>query len=571
MGLILKVISYKGAPPNEPLCADFDETGGSIGRKSDNHLALPDRDQIISRRHGHIEYEGGRFSYRDTSLHGTELCGQGRVLSNDSVPLAHGDRLRIGDYELSVEITPAAHDITQPIFGGFQDYQTQSRPDILDSFEPNSSALLFGATTAPPEPKPSSFFDQPDVPLFQESFVLPPVAIPETSAIAPAQAQLPDDVSIDAFFGGEPDKLAAPKQSTAESPDDLLSDALFGADFGTVFQETPPAQPMPGENTGLGSMAGFQPPGVSAPIPPAFAPVASDQAPTPFPFELEERASLATDPIGDSETATAGASPPEIETNWRFAPAPNPNEVSPDASALNSNRLDHGASWVKPEAPGRSEPLPSHQTLPPQPPAAKPSEASASVNLLRCFLEGAEIRDLPALSPEEQAAAMRLLGAAYREMVDGMMVLLRARMEERREFRASDMTIIGKSGNNPLKFFPDAESTMKAMLLQASHPGYLDAASAVRDGLMDIKSHQLAMRAGIQASLRVILKSFDPKRFEGLFKDGFAFNKGAKCWDAYSKDYPKLVDEATENLFSDSFAEVYEKQVRILQESHDKN
>lgn len=572
MGLIVKVISYKGAPPSEPLIAHFNEAGGSIGRKSDNHLVLPDKDQIISRRHGHIEYGGGRFSYHDTSLHGTELCGQGRVLSNDSVPLAHGDRLRIGDYELSVEITPAAHDMTQPIFGGFQGHQAPPRPNILDTFEPNSSALLFGDTTAPPEPKPSSFFDQPDVPLFQESFVLPPVAIPETSAMAPAPAQLPDDVSIDAFFGGEPDKVAAPKQNTVESPDDLLSDALFGADFGTVFQETPPAQPMPGENTGLVSMAGFQPPGVSAPIPTAFTPVANDQPPMPFPFELEKQAPPATDPAGSLRTAaTAEASPPEIETNWESPLTANPREDLPATSALNPAGLDNDAFRGTPEGFGRSERLPTHQELPPQPQTIKPSEATASANLLRCFLEGAEIRDLPALSPEEQAAAMRLLGAAYREMVDGMMVLLRARMEERREFRASDFTIIEKSGNNPLKFFPDAESTMKAMLLQASHPGYLDAASAVRDGLMDIKSHQLAMRAGIQASLRVILKSFDPNRFEEIFKDSFSFQKKAKCWDAYNKDYPKLVNEATENLFKDSFAEVYEKQVRILQESHDKN
>lgn len=574
MGLILEVIGYKGAPPYEPLSANFSEAGGSIGRKSDNHLVLPDTDQIISRRHGHIEYAGGRFSYHDTSLHGTELCGQGRVLSNDAVPLADGDRLKIGDYELLVTLKSPPLDITQRVFPDFQESYAPARSNIPDHFEPNSSAVLFGDASAPPEPEPISFIGQPDAPSFQENFVPPQVAIPEVSPIAPAQLQIPDDFSIDAFFGGEPERPPEPEQNATESPDDLLSDAFFGIGFGEEPQADPAASEIPIENKPHGYVGEAQPSGIPAqPSASILLPVDGGPAPLPFSFEQEEPTSRQSGGVGDLKSV-ADNEPAAPESRHFDAPLAAPIATLAATSALNVNTARLDSLPAGPVSFERSEHSLRDQPSPLNPPAGRQANKypeSMDVSLLQCFLEGAEIRDLPNMSPEEQAAAMRLIGSAFREMVDGMTVLLRARMEERREFRASDFTIIGKSGNNPLKFFPDAESTMKAMLLQASHPGYLDAASAVRDGLMDIKSHQLAMRAGIQASLRVILKSFDPQRFEALFKDSFSFKKGAKCWDAYSKDYPKLVDEAMENLFKDSFAEVYEKQVRILQESHDKD
>ncbi|MGZ8246247.1 FHA domain-containing protein [Methylomagnum sp.] len=238
MELILEVLNYKGTPPFEPLSAHFNEAGGSIGRKSDNRLYLPDKDQIISRHHGHIQYQDGVFVYQDSSLHGTELCGQNRVLSHGSTPLANGDRLKIGEYELLVRIRSAAQDITQPVFAAFNNAYAPPSSDIPETFEPNSSALLFDEI-APSAPGPElwSFIEQPDVPSFQENFVPPQVAIPEAFPIATAQTAIPDDFSIDAFFGGEPDMVPAPEQKPVECPDDLLSDALFGPDFSLDSQD----------------------------------------------------------------------------------------------------------------------------------------------------------------------------------------------------------------------------------------------------------------------------------------------------------------------------------------------
>jgi len=64
-----------------------------------------------------------------------------------------------------------------------------------------------------------------------------------------------------------------------------------------------------------------------------------------------------------------------------------------------------------------------------------------------------------------------------------------------------------------------------------------------------------------------LLKRLAPKCFEDQFKEGIVFQKKAKCWDAYSQTYPKLVNETMDDLFGDAFAEAYREQLRLLRES----
>lgn len=99
-----------------------------IGRYPDNDVVLPDNTQMISRYHAEVCCEDGAFLYKDQSANGTELCWEapvphsgslasenGRlVLKNGSVPLADGNRLRIGGYELWVHINIDAGMATGP-------------------------------------------------------------------------------------------------------------------------------------------------------------------------------------------------------------------------------------------------------------------------------------------------------------------------------------------------------------------------------------------------------------------------------------------------------------------------
>ncbi|MEQ1531478.1 MAG: type VI secretion system-associated FHA domain protein, partial [Methylococcales bacterium] len=75
---------------------------------------------------------------------------------------------------------------------------------------------------------------------------------------------------------------------------------------------------------------------------------------------------------------------------------------------------------------------------------------------------------------------------------------------------------------------------------------------------------QLAMQAGIKASLAHLLKTFDPDSLEKRFTQGILLQKNAKCWERYKASYQDTANEALDNFFGDAFVTAYEKQMKIL-------
>ena len=47
--IVIRALTNNGIPCTEQLSAEFDETGGSIGRAANNQFVLPDNDHLISR------------------------------------------------------------------------------------------------------------------------------------------------------------------------------------------------------------------------------------------------------------------------------------------------------------------------------------------------------------------------------------------------------------------------------------------------------------------------------------------------------------------------------------------
>jgi type VI secretion system FHA domain protein len=87
--------------------ASFGPEGGTLGRTSkerENHLALPDPERYISRKHAAIKFDNGFYYLTDTSVDGTYIQNKNIRVCQDTVVLADGDRLRIGDYELIIHI-----------------------------------------------------------------------------------------------------------------------------------------------------------------------------------------------------------------------------------------------------------------------------------------------------------------------------------------------------------------------------------------------------------------------------------------------------------------------------------
>jgi type VI secretion system FHA domain protein len=213
-----------------------------------------------------------------------------------------------------------------------------------------------------------------------------------------------------------------------------------------------------------------------------------------------------------------------------------------------------------------AEQMPSVPPESEQPGAAASNSQSSPVELLaeplHEFFKAAGIEQAGAYSGEERLKLMHSVGSILRELVDGLMTVLRGRSELKSQLRVS-MTTLKPVENNPLKFSPTVEEALKTCLIN-KQPGFLDAVDAVHEGYEDIKNHQLAITAGIQASLVSILKRFEPHRFADKFKDGLVLQKKAKCWDEYREAYRQIVEEALEDFFGEDFVRAYEEQIDKL-------
>jgi predicted component of type VI protein secretion system len=106
MALRLKIVSDNAAAAGDQPRWTFGVNGGRIGRNTGNDWVLRDPDRYVSGRHAEIEHRGGTWLLRDVSTNGTFVNGSDDALGPDRPhALSHGDRFRIGEYEIEVEIT----------------------------------------------------------------------------------------------------------------------------------------------------------------------------------------------------------------------------------------------------------------------------------------------------------------------------------------------------------------------------------------------------------------------------------------------------------------------------------
>jgi type VI secretion system protein len=185
--------------------------------------------------------------------------------------------------------------------------------------------------------------------------------------------------------------------------------------------------------------------------------------------------------------------------------------------------------------------------------------------LLNTFFKAAGIEaagELPQKSPQE---LMHIIGTVFRELVNGLMMVLRGRSELKSHLRVS-VTTLKATENNPLKFSPTVEDALTTFLTN-HHPGFVDAVQAVQEGYENIKNHQLAIHAGVQASLTNILERFNPQHFSEKFEEGIVLQRKAKCWDEYKQAYPQIARDALEDFFNEEFGSAYEQQIRKLRQN----
>lgn len=107
MALRLRITSQQKAQLGESQLREFVACGGTIGRAADNDWVLPDEKRFISSRHALIDFQGGAYYLVDTSRNGVYINGSDTAVGRGHPQrLFNGDRLRLGEYEVSVEVTP---------------------------------------------------------------------------------------------------------------------------------------------------------------------------------------------------------------------------------------------------------------------------------------------------------------------------------------------------------------------------------------------------------------------------------------------------------------------------------
>jgi predicted component of type VI protein secretion system len=217
-------------------------------------------------------------------------------------------------------------------------------------------------------------------------------------------------------------------------------------------------------------------------------------------------------------------------------------------------------------------------TAKPAPVAAKPKSVPESASMkdaVRAFLDGAGMPHKD-LSPAESEKLLRECGAILRASVEGLMMLLIARSEMRKEFEAQERTMVAARDNNPLKLMGEPQEAMDFLFDPAMrNEGFLEPVQAISDAAEDLRAHELALMAGMRAAILGAVRRFDPQVLEKAFaKSAGGFSLGgrkAKMWELFTGHQQKLAQDAQEDfnkVFGRDFMAAYEAQLRRLKSGH---
>lgn len=105
MGLKLSIVSEQRSALGRDASIVLGVGGGSIGRAHDNDWVLPDAQCYLSAHHARVQFRHGSYYLLDCSTNGTYVNGGTVPISRRNIyPLRDGDSLRLGEYEIAVNI-----------------------------------------------------------------------------------------------------------------------------------------------------------------------------------------------------------------------------------------------------------------------------------------------------------------------------------------------------------------------------------------------------------------------------------------------------------------------------------
>lgn len=582
MQLILHVQSYRGVVPAVAMTAAIGECGGTIGRAAGSDLVLDDPGKTVSRMHARVDKRGGRFYFADAGSNPSLINGQSIGNGRQTV-LAEGDELLIGEYLVKVQMPADA--------GGSHDAPRAA----AELFSPPPTAS--GASVPLFEPLPASYRGLAAEPGadWHEMRLGPVMGIAShatSSGMMLADPLVTEDIVHSASFetrltpADDPlglnlsGAVGAASRPTIGSlgarlavPDFLGSASDHASpEIHSLSRVAVPFFPVTAIPDGYDLLADYLPD--TAPVDGAAA--AANVAALKMPGKVEifrirrdRKSRLSTIlPPNDAITAVEQVFDRVIESDMvlpNFPVVATPamtGRVIVAAKAAEATQAAEITGIAELDATTRTAGIAAMSPL--------PSAASINDPVVRALLRGLGVPDLVTSRPVGELAY--LAGAMLRESTSGTMAMLTARALTKHENRI-DVTMIGPGSNNPLKFFPDSESALTE-LLGAGTAGYMKPGRAFGNAFDDLKTHELAVLAGMRAALSAVLRRFDPAAIEkrldepGVFDRVLSSNRKAAMWDqlvALHAEIARDADDDFQRLFGEPFAHAYQAQIDRLE------
>lgn len=196
-----------------------------------------------------------------------------------------------------------------------------------------------------------------------------------------------------------------------------------------------------------------------------------------------------------------------------------------------------------------------------------PRRNGAPESGVEAFCRGAGL-DPASLSAQARAELLSAAGQMMREVVLGLMDLLKARTDSKGQLRLNQ-TAIRPSDNNPLKFSASVDEAL-VKLLNGQHASYLGPAETIRASFGDLRTHHSALNASLRVAMDEFMTRIEPseltERFDRGLKRGAllgAANK-MKYWELYTEFYQVLNlrnEEDLPTVFADDLARAYAEHV----------
>ncbi len=339
----------------------------------------------------------------------------------------------------------------------------------------------------------------------------------------------------------------APQPGAAAFPDYLSVDYLLS---GVRPGAAPPAPPAP-------------PPVAAAPMPAHVAPEPAPQPPHQVPL------------LGEAGPAdTSSELSPALRASYvalGAAPASEPADASAgqglDPVSMLRQRSEArdraraapvpGPAPARPLAPAAPRP-PAGAALPPAP------EPAGGVGDAAAFWDGLGVRP-ENVADERREELLAEVGRSLRELSQGLVEILAARRSVKDEFRI-EQTRLQASENNPFKFFPTGEKALARIVV--GDEGYMPLDEAIGESLRDIKAHEVAAMAALQAAVTHVLSRLDPKRIEAEGARGAFGGVDKKAlWDRFTELHAGFsgdIEGAARDVVSKAFMEAYERQLNQM-------